>query len=160
MVAGTQMVLTRPTTGVSDTAGDVALRASQVIEQVERSQALYGQAQAVIDGMLGMADECRESDWDAYGAMPVLEEGLNRAASFIRTLPRGTAMPEPSIEPDGEVALEWLTASSRMLSISFGEGDRAAYAMIDGTQRSKGVVRVPQGELPEILRLLIHQIAG
>lgn len=160
MVAGTQMVLARPTSGVSDAAGTVTQRASQVIEQVERSQALYGPARATIQAMLEMAGGCHEPDWDGYGADPVLQEGLDRAAAFIRALPGDLPMPQPSIEPDGEVALEWLVARNRMLSVSFGEGERVAYAMVDGTDKLKGVVRVGPGSVPKVLRVLIEQIVG
>lgn len=160
VVAGTQMALSRPTSGVSDAAGTVSQRTSQVLEQVESSQALYGPARTAIRGMLEMAEECREPDWNGYGAVPVLQEGLDRAAAFIRALTLDLPMPQPSIEPDGEVALEWLVARNRMLSVSFGEGERAAYAMVDGTDKLKGVVRVGPGSVPKVLRVLIEQIAG
>lgn len=61
----------------------------------------------------------------------VLENGLGRmtyqrARTFLALLPFGSRPPEFSIDPDGEIAIEWYQAED-VLSISLGHAGRISY---------------------------------
>lgn len=132
----------------------------EIAAAFEDSESLFGAKRRVLSELAEVVAEAAVEDWDGYGAAPVLPGAVERAKAFIRRLPQGCPLPAPSAEPDGEVALEWIAARDRILSVSFGEEDRVAYAMVDGTNRSKGVQRIESDEIPELLRLMIEQIVG
>src|SRR5688572_1575275 len=51
--------------------------------------------------------EHAEPDWDGYGAVPVSPVAAEHALRLIKLLPLGTRPPEVTVDPDGEIALEW-----------------------------------------------------
>jgi hypothetical protein len=164
MVAGCSaaMGLTRPRTAVSAEAETVRLNASIVVEQVQRSVALYGPKATLISTLSALGDECREPNWDGYGAEPVNPSALKRNEDLIASLPDGLPLPECSIEPDGCVSLDWMPAPHRTLTMSVGANDRLPYAWVDGTDRGHAVAQLVDGELPprildEIRRFSSHE---
>ena len=54
-----------------------------------------------------LASECAKADWDGYGAEAVSQSAVGRSAHFIRRLPEDLPLPEISVEPDSEIALDW-----------------------------------------------------
>lgn len=140
--------------------GQVLERAySEFLSDQEESIALFGKKAQALSELAEVADEASEDDWDGYGALPLLPEGVELAKAFIRALPEGVAMPAPCPEPDGEVALEWYGGKTRILSVSFGKGDRLAYAYLNGTNRSKGVQQFDGGVVDSLLLELIEKMA-
>jgi len=101
----------------------------------------------LISDLIEMASECRESDWDGYGAEPVDEQALELAQEIIYSLPDGVALPECSIEPDGGVSLDWMPSQSRTLTLSTNASGRIPYAWVDGTDRGHAVGRFQDGML-------------
>ncbi len=83
-------------------------------------------------------EECSEVDWDGYGAMPFDPNSFVVAATFINSLPNYIQRPEISVDPDGEVALEWYNSPTRMFSISFGNKGNLSYAGIFGINKTHG----------------------
>ena len=69
---------------------------------------------------------------------PVLDAAIWGASAFIRALPAYVPMPEFSVDPDGEVSMEWIADRDRIFSISFGRSSRVTYAGLDGTDRWRG----------------------
>lgn len=55
-----------------------------------------------------------------WGAVPM-------AIELLRLLPSDVALPEPSIEEDGEVAFDW-SADKKLLTVSLASTGRVAYA--------------------------------
>ncbi len=163
MMAGysAAVALSRPSSAVSAEAESVRHNASVVVEQVHRSVALFGPKSELISSLASLGDECRESNWDGYGAEPVSQHALRRAQNLIESLPEDLPLPECSIEPDGCVAMDWMPASYRTLSVSVGEADRLPYAWVDGSDRGHAVAKLVDGQLPprilaEIRRFTNH----
>ena len=164
MVAGysAAVALSRPRSAVSAEAESVRLNASVVVEQVQRSMALFGPKGALISALSSLAEECREADWDGYGAEPACPRALRRAEDLIASLPDDLPLPECSIEPDGCVSLDWMPAPYRTLTVSVSASDRLPYAWVDGTDRGHAVARLADGQLParilnEIRRISSHE---
>lgn len=164
MMAGytAALALSRPRSAVSAEAEAVRLNASFVVEQVHRSMALFGPKATLISTLSALGEECRESNWDGYGAEPASFRALRRAEYLIASLPVDVPLPECSIEPDGCVSLDWMPAPYRTLTVSVGATDRLPYAWVDGTDRGHAVARLVDGQLPprilaEIRRFTSHE---
>ena len=164
MMAGytAAVALSRPRSAVSAEAESVRLNASIVVEQVHRSVALFGPKAALISTLAALGEECREPNWDGYGAEPASLRSLHRAEDLIASLPDDVPLPECSIEPDGCVSLDWMPAPYRTLTVSVGATDRLPYAWVDGTDRGHAVAKLVDGQLPprilaEIRRFTSHE---
>lgn len=147
----------RPRSAVSAEAESVRLNVSVVVEQVQRSVALFGPKAASISALTALAEECREPNWDGYGAEPANPHALRRAEDLIASLPDDLPLPECSIEPDGCVSLDWMPVPFRTLTVSVGKSDRLPYAWVDGTDRGHAVARLVNGQLPPRILAKIHR---
>ena len=67
-----------------------------------------------------IANECKQKDWDGYGATPVHIDTIATVAEFMRLLPANVTMPEFCAEPDGAISIDWFLDNSNMLSLSIG----------------------------------------
>lgn len=156
--------LRRSGSAVSLEADAVKQNASTVSEHVESSWALFGAKEEIINKLREFGIECSEPDWDGYEAEPVSETALDRAEIFIRSLPEGVPLPEISVEPDGDISIDWLPTPTKTFSVSIGGTDRLAYAWLDGTDRGHAVARSNNGDVPprilqEIQRITSHEPA-
>ena len=166
MAAGyaTAVTLSRPGSAVSREAGAVRRNAAAVVERTESSIALFGEKADALSILAVLADECKEADWDGYGAEPLDRNALELAREIVRSLPDDVPMPSFSIEPDGCVSLDWIPTRSRTFTLSAGKSDRLPYAWIDGTDRGHAVARFVNGTLSprilqEIRRICSHDLA-
>lgn len=93
------------------------------------------------DTMTALAEAASEAaieNWDGYGARPVSFAAAYIAQSFIKLLPTTFPAPEVSIDPDGEVSLDWIRSKDRMLSVSISGDGRITYAGRFGLARQSG----------------------
>lgn len=81
-----------------------------------------------------------------------------RVFDFLYVLPRGTALPEATLDPDGEVGLDWMISKNRILSVSIGESNRISYAWHDGTDRGHAAVTFDGRKLPSHLMTLLTEM--
>jgi hypothetical protein len=95
-------------------------------------------------------EDCGRSDWDAYGAAPVLLESYENAKLFARSLPFSLSSPEVSAEPDGEITFEWYSHPTRVFSVSMGPNNELHYAGLFGASRAYGT-EVFHEEIPEVI---------
>jgi hypothetical protein len=72
----------------------------------------------VFEELLKTFEECREPNWDGYGAQSVREETYDLAHQFLRALPLSTPVPSIGTEPDGHITVEWYRSPQRTLSVS------------------------------------------
>lgn len=79
-----------------------------------------------------------------------------RVRQLTDQLPAALPMPDIAIDPDGEISLDWVVASARMLSISVGESDRLAWAWLDGSERTHGVFQF-RNSLPEWMLVKLRE---
>ncbi len=92
----------------------------------------------MFEDLLKIFDECREPNWDGYGAEPVREETYRLAQQFLTILPLGTRVPSIGAEPDGHITLEWYRSSQRTLSVSISPDGELHYAALLGAARICG----------------------
>jgi hypothetical protein len=97
-----------------------------------------------------LLEDCGHSDWDAYGAEPVLLESYENAKRFARSLPFSLPSPEVSAEPDGEITFEWYSNPTRVFSVSIGPNNELHYAGLFGASRAYGT-EVFHYEIPEVI---------
>lgn len=76
--------------------------------------------------------ECARSNWDGYGADPVSQLAEDNAGRFVDLLPSDLPAPIPVADANGHIALTWDFGRGRILTISIGESNSAAYAGILG----------------------------
>lgn len=81
------------------------------------------------------------------------------ARDLLQSLPHGYAVPEVAVDPDGEIAFDWIRPNRAVVSISVGATRDLSYAanLRDGT--AHGVIRFGIGfppRLVESLRRLYH----
>jgi len=57
-------------------------------------------------------------------------DSLIKAFQFVRSLPDDISMPDVSVDPDGEVALEWYKNPRWVFSVSVGADGTLTYAGI------------------------------
>ena len=60
-----------------------------------------------LEELAGVWNECRNPDWDGFGALPVEQATLAAAYMLIESLPLGFPRPSIGAEPDGHITLEW-----------------------------------------------------
>ena len=118
------------------------------VSRAEQSQALFGERAEAIQRIWKLHAECSVDDWDGYGGMPISRETAHRAADVIRVLPHRIPMPEFSAEPDGSIALDWISSRNKLFSMSIGRTDRVSYAWLDGADRGHGVAVFDDGTVP------------
>ncbi len=162
MIAGytAALSLSRPRSAVSAEAEVIRSGAHVVVENVQRSVALFGPKAALISELWILSEECREPNWDGYGAAAARPEAVRRAQELIESLPNDVPLPECSVEPDGCVSLDWIPGAHRTLTLSVGESDRIPYAWIDGSDRGHAVATVVGGQLPSRILAEIRRFTG
>ena len=57
--------------------------------------------QDVFEELLKTFEECRQPNWDGYGAQSVREETYHLAHQFLTALPLSIPVPSIGAEPDG-----------------------------------------------------------
>jgi hypothetical protein len=85
-----------------------------------------------------MYEQCREQNWDGYGAASVEDETYRQAYRFIESLPWGMPVPTVGAEPDGHVTLEWHRSPRRTLSVSISPDGDLHYAALLGISKAYG----------------------
>jgi hypothetical protein len=99
-------------------------------------------------------DECRQPDWDGYGAMPVEQDTLGRTYSLIDSLPLGFPRPSIGADPDGQLTLEWRKAPRRILSVSVDPEGYLHYAGLFGPNKRYGSLAYFSTAPDELLQLV------
>ncbi len=113
--------------------------------------------QDVFEELLKTCEECRDPNWDGYGAQPVSEETYHLALQFLQSLPSGMAVPSVGAEPDGHLTVEWYRSPRRTLSVSIGCDGELYYAALLGTERVCGTETF-RARMPQVLSDLIARI--
>jgi len=77
--------------------------------------------------ILQVFGDCSRNNWDGYGARPISRTSVIEAQHFISQID-SLPIPEVSVHPDGELALDWYGNDGDVFSISFGESGKINYA--------------------------------
>lgn len=126
----------------------------------ESSISLYGAKSEAKSQIWQIANECNQTDWDGYGAIPISISAACLAEDFIRDLPDVLVLPEFAPDPDGSISLDWMASKHRFLSLSAGDRGVFAYAWINGSNRGRGVVKIGSSGIPQSLVSLIIEITN
>jgi hypothetical protein len=111
----------------------------------------------VFEELLKTFEECREPNWDGYGAEAVGEETYRLARQFLAALPLGRAEPSIGAEPDGHITVEWYRSPQRTLSVSISPDGDLHYGALLGTERICGTETF-RARMPQVLVDLMVRI--
>ena len=103
-------------------------------------------------------DEAANRGWDGYGAKPADPAAYHYARRLATLLGSAHQPTEVSVDPDGEVSLDWDHGPDAVVSVSVSGRGRLAYAARVGPNRSRGVERLSD-EVPEQVVTLIRRVA-
>lgn len=146
-----------PTSGTSDTAEFVASQVEQGHRHLQDSYFLGLRAKGVFGELYQTFEECRQSNWDGYGAQPVLDTTCQFAQRFLEALPLGTPAPSIGAEPDGHLTVEWHRSPRRTLSISISPAGELHYAALLGLAKAYGTEPF-FGEAPKAIVDLVQRV--
>jgi hypothetical protein len=146
-----------PTDGASDTARYVASQVEAGRRQLQDSYAFGMRAKGVFGELFQTLEECREPNWDGYGAQPVSETTYQLTQKFLEALPLGTPAPSIGAEPDGHLTVEWYRSPQRTLSVSISANGDLHYAALVGSAKAYGTEPF-FGESPKAIVDLVHRV--
>jgi hypothetical protein len=114
---------------------------------------------AIFSALWAVKGECSEENWDGYGAEPIDERSFGNAYRFLLRLPSTIPEADVSVDPDGEVCLEWRGPSDSIFFLSIGPDGRLAYAGKFGSAETRGTEYFAGG-LPESIMRNICRVAS
>ena len=105
-----------------------------------------------------IAGECEASNWDGYGAAAIRAGVKEQAQRFINLLPFRLPPPDPTVDPDGDIALVWDFGPGHVRSVSVGADGVLTYAGLlgDGVKRH-GVERF-EADIPKVILQSIEEL--
>src|SRR5947208_1414199 len=112
----------------------------------------------VFEELLKTFDECREPNWDGYGAQSVREETYDLAHQFLEALPLSSTVSSIGAEPDGQITVEWYR-SPRTLYVSISPAGELHYAALLGSAKTCGTEPFT-GAVPKVVADLIHRVTA
>jgi hypothetical protein len=102
-------------------------------------------------------NEHSKPNWDGEGAFAINTRSYYNGMRFLMSLPQGINKPRISVDPDGEISMEWFVNSYRIFSVSFGINGELTYAGRHGASETWGVEylsdKIPDNILSNINRL-------
>lgn len=135
---------------------DEARFAERLVERGTEGPIRMGQLEC-IHALSKALVECSVEDWDGYGATPMDLGTYVNVLEFLEAMPSHWPVPELSVEPDGDVSLEWIVEQERMLSISLGSTNRLSYAAMFGENTAYGTEyftdEIPAAVIQNLARL-------
>jgi hypothetical protein len=117
----------------------------------------FDSGKGAFDELLKTFEECREPNWDGYGARPVLDTTYQLAQKFLAALAPRTPASPIGAEPDGHLTVEWHRSSQRTLSVSISPNGDLHYAALLGSAKTCGTEPFT-GEVPKVVADLIHRV--
>ncbi|MGH7846548.1 MAG: hypothetical protein ACREQW_15455 [Candidatus Binatia bacterium] len=113
----------------------------------------------MFEELLKTFEECREANWDGYGAQAVREETYHLAYQFLAALPLSTPLPFIGAEPDGQITVEWYRSPQRTLSVSISPEGQLHFAALLGSAKTCGTEPFT-GAVPKVVADLIHRVTA
>lgn len=135
-------------------AVDEAIANEEISEEDKRLRHFGRTFRALIECLKETSDE----NWDGYGASAINWESFKNALQFILNLPLEVPPPDVSVDPDGEISLEWYRNPRKIFSVSIGADGTLAYAGIWEKEEEHGTVYWKRGKLPRQILNWIRKI--
>ena len=107
-----------------------------------------------------LEDEFRRAcsmNWDGYGALPADPFSYNYAGEFLRLLPSHVPNPEISVDPDGEISMEWDCGPRNVFSVSVGRDGTLTYAGLFGYNKAHGT-EIYSGHIPANISTNLNRV--
>ena len=111
----------------------------------------------MFEELLKTFEECREPNWDGYGAQPVQEAAYYLTHQFLAALPPSTPAPSIGAEPDGHLTVEWYRSPERSLSVSISPDGDLHYAALLERKRICGTESFG-ARMPRVVADLIKRV--
>lgn len=118
------------------------------------------EANALHEEMATAWQQCRNPNWDGFGAHAVSTGALRDAHRFLESLPCGCPAPSIGAEPDGAITLEWHGAARRTLSVSVSDDGQLHFAALFGPSRVWGTEALAGNIAKTILQLIERLYRG
>jgi hypothetical protein len=144
------------TRGFSDAAQFVDNESAEGRRRLRELHA-FGLESSLRDELATVWEECRESNWDGYDALPVTQDTLRNAYQFLESMPSDIPAPSIGAEPDGDLTLEWHRAPRRTLSVSVSAEGDLHYSALFGSSRVFGTEAF-FGGVPKIILDWIRRV--
>ncbi len=150
------MILARQISGArhsyrSRASYEKALEADREIIELSRRSKSEGYWTARSD-LIRLFKESESMDEDT-----LLPTTFARARKLLDTIPSGFPVPDISLDPDGEVAFDWIRADRTMVSVSIGPERDPSYAAGLADSTAHGFVRWAD-TFPDALRDLLRRL--
>lgn len=113
-----------------------------------------GLERVILEELADVWEECRESNWDGYDALPVSLDSINNAKRLLLSLPLGTKLPSVGAIPNGDITFEWHHSRRRSLTVTVSSDGDLHYAALLGPGRTCGTEPFFGEEPPVILDLI------
>lgn len=144
--------------GVSDDAETLNKLLEGIRDDYSRTVTMTMRDEQVINALEETLEECSVYDWDGYGAQPVELESVMQAKRFLDTLPITFPFPEISVDPDGEITLEWYAGPRKVFYLSIGGNSQLTYAGLFGPSDSRRGTKPFGDELPKTILKHIKRV--
>jgi hypothetical protein len=102
------------------------------------SLALRKGAETALAQLETLRTETSVEGWDGYSARPIDQDAYYCARIFIQALPTTVPLPEVSVDPDGEVAVDWAFGKGLRFSVSVGGRGRLTFVSVLGNRTLEG----------------------
>jgi len=143
--------------GVSPESESLAKMRSMIGGHLIQNLFLGADRMDVANELASVFEDCSQTNWDAYGALPLSQEAFQETLSFLRSMPLDLARPEVVPEPDGDIALEWKGTGGRTFIVSFDGTSAATFAgLLGGGNKIHGTSRFI-GSMPQNIQDILLQ---
>jgi hypothetical protein len=111
----------------------------------------------MLEDLESTRNEHSKPNWDGEGALAINVRAYYNGMRFLMSLPQGIKKPRISVDPDGEISMEWYVNRYRIFSVSIGGNGELTYAGRHGASENWGVEylsdKIPETILTNINRL-------
>jgi hypothetical protein len=142
--------------GDSPTASYVAEKMWETRRFLQRSHAIGNEGVLNAD-LADVWEECRQADWDGYGAAALSQDVLRNAYLFLESLPIGFPRPSLGADATGSITVEWYRGPRRQMSVAIDADACLHYAALIGPNRTWGT-EVFLGDFPEGFISLLQRV--
>lgn len=115
----------------------------------------------VVRALEGARREAAEQDWDGHEARAINPGSHARALAFLSALPTTVPLPDTTVDPEGDVLLEWYLQPRRVLTLTIDPDGIISYAALIGRNKVHGreqfVDTIPQTVADALARILARR---
>lgn len=150
------MILTAPsyTSGASQEIKEIFQIQQQVDAKMKESDSLSEGFLSALQRLERLKESASVSGWDGEEAEAVNEKSYENAKWFLFSAPVGIIAPDPGIDVNGQMTLEWRQKDGRLLSLTFDNQDNVHYIYFQNADKIYGVRPISKGYSEKLSELL------